>query len=82
MSNFLYPLYFSFIYADKINQRKSVSQNAVAGKKGSKIARDARLALERKTGRKVISGEKFLPLAKENKKIIWPEWQEQHSLFH
>ena len=48
---------------------KGVTQNAVAGKKGGKIAKDARLALEQKTGRKVITGENFLPPAKENKRL-------------
>ena len=48
---------------------KGVTQNAVAGKKGGKIAKDARLALEEKTGKKVISGENFLPLSKQNKKL-------------
>ena len=50
-------------------QAKGVTQNAVAGKKGGKIAKDARLALEEKTGKKVITGENFLPPAKENKKL-------------
>jgi DNA-damage-inducible protein D len=44
-------------------------QNTTAGKKGGKIAKDARLALEQKTGRKVISSENFLPPAKERKRI-------------
>ncbi len=48
---------------------KGVKQNAVAGKKGGKIAKDARLALEQKTGKKVISGENFLPPIKQNKKL-------------
>lgn len=48
---------------------KGVKQNAVAGKKGGKIAKDARLALEQKTGKKVITGENFLPSAKGNKKL-------------
>mgnify|MGYP003520793519 CR=1 FL=1 len=48
---------------------KGVSQNAVAGKKGGKIAKDARLALENKTGRKVITDESFLPPSKEIKKL-------------
>ncbi|MDZ4793510.1 MAG: Bro-N domain-containing protein [Bacteroidota bacterium] len=51
------------------DKAKGVSQNAVAGKKGGKIAKDARLALERKTGRKVITGENFLPPAKQYKKL-------------
>ena len=48
---------------------KGVTQNAVAGKKGGKIAKDARLALENKTGKKVITGEYFLPPAKQYKKL-------------
>jgi len=46
-----------------------VQQNAVAGKKGGRIAKDARLALEQKTGKKVITGENFLPPSKQQKKI-------------
>jgi prophage antirepressor-like protein len=48
---------------------KGIKQNAVAGKKGGKIAKDARLALEQKTGKKVITGENFLPPSKGNKKL-------------
>lgn len=48
---------------------KGVTENAVAGKKGGKIAKDARLALEDKTGKKVITRENFLVQKKENKKI-------------
>ncbi len=51
------------------DEAKGVQQNAVAGKKGGKIAKDARLALENKTGRKVITGENFLPPAKQIKKL-------------
>lgn len=36
-------------------------ENAEAGKKGGKIAKNARLALEQKTGRSVVTGENFLP---------------------
>ena len=50
-------------------QAKGIQQNAVSGKKGGKIAKDARLALENKTGRKVITGENFLPPTKQNKKL-------------
>ena len=50
-------------------QAKGVQQNAVAGKKGGRIAKDARLALEQKTGKKVITGENFLPPSKQNKKL-------------
>lgn len=48
---------------------KGVQENAIAGKKGGKIAKDARLALEQKTGKKVITNENFLPPAKGKKKM-------------
>jgi len=51
------------------DEAKGLKQNIVAGKKGGKIAKDARLALEQKTGKKVITGENFLPPAKGNKKL-------------
>ena len=38
-------------------------------KKGCKIAKDARLALEQKTGRKVITNENSLPPTKEKVKV-------------
>lgn len=46
-----------------------VQQNAIAGKKGGKIAKDARLALEQKTGKKVVTNENFLPPPKSRKKL-------------
>lgn len=48
---------------------KGVQQNAIAGKKGGKIAKDARLALEQKTGKKVITSENFLPPSKGKKTL-------------
>jgi DNA-damage-inducible protein D len=50
-------------------EAKGLYQNAVAGKKGGKIAKDARIALEQKTGKKVVTGENFLPPAKPKKKL-------------
>lgn len=44
-------------------------ENKVPAKKGGKIARDARLALEEKTGRNIVTGENFLPPKKEKKKL-------------
>jgi hypothetical protein len=38
-----------------------MDENAVAGKKGGKIAKKARLELEQKTGKSVVTGENFLP---------------------
>jgi len=48
------------------DKAKGLKQNAVAGKKGGKIAKDARQALEQKTGRKVITNENFLPPPKSS----------------
>ncbi|HOZ50100.1 MAG TPA: Bro-N domain-containing protein [Candidatus Hydrogenedentes bacterium] len=44
-------------------------ENAAAGKKGGKIAKRARLELEQKTGKPVVTGENFLPPPKTRKKI-------------
>jgi hypothetical protein len=38
-------------------------ENAEAGKKGGRIAKKARLELEHKTGKMVVTGESFLPPA-------------------
>jgi hypothetical protein len=44
-------------------------KNKIPAKKGGKIAKDARKALEQKTGKSVITGENFLP-PKETQKTI------------
>jgi hypothetical protein len=44
---------------------KGLQQNAVASKKGGAIAKDARTALENKTGKSVVTGENFLPPTKK-----------------
>jgi prophage antirepressor-like protein len=44
-------------------------ENAEAGKKGGRIAKKARLELEEKTGRKVVTGENFLPPTRMKKQI-------------
>lgn len=41
-----------------------MTENAEAGKKGGGIAKKARLELEQKTGRRVVTGENFLPPAR------------------
>jgi prophage antirepressor-like protein len=38
-----------------------LTENAEAGKKGGHIAKKARQALEKKTGKKIVTGENFLP---------------------
>lgn len=49
-------------------QAKGFKPNAVASKKGGTIAKNARKALEEKTGKSVITNENFLPLKKRTKK--------------
>jgi len=44
-------------------------ENAEAGKKGGKIAKKARLELEQKTGKSVVTSENFLPPAKKQRQI-------------
>ena len=44
-------------------------ENAEAGKKGGKIAKNARLELEQKTGKPVITSENYLPPAKRIKQM-------------
>jgi len=46
-----------------------MAENAEAGKKGGKIAKGARLELEAKTGKSVVTGENFLPPQKPVKRI-------------
>ncbi len=48
---------------------KGLQENARAGKKGGAVAKNARKELEAKTGKSVVTGENFLPPAKEKKKI-------------
>ncbi len=50
-------------------QSKGLEDNKTPAKKGGKIAKDARLALEEKTGRKVVNGENYLPNRKSPKKL-------------
>jgi DNA-damage-inducible protein D len=50
-----------------------MDENAEAGKKGGGIAKKARRELEQKTGRKVVTGENFLPPATSRKKLEGPD---------
>jgi hypothetical protein len=45
-----------------------LNENALAGKKGGSIAKNAKKELEAKTGRNVVTGENFLPPPKNMKK--------------
>jgi len=51
------------------DEAKGLNENAKAGKKGGTIAKNARQALEAKTGKHVVTGENFLPQSKEKKKL-------------
>ena len=46
-----------------------MDENAEAGKKGGGIARKARLELEQKTGKGVVTGDNFLPAKTEKRKL-------------
>jgi len=45
------------------------TENAIASKKGGKIAKNARKDLESKTGKPVVTGENFLPSHSDKKKL-------------
>ena len=51
------------------DEAKGLRENAKASKKGGAVAKNARKELESKTGKSVVTGENFLPPAKEKKKI-------------
>jgi endonuclease III-like uncharacterized protein len=46
-----------------------MNENAEAGKKGGRIAKKARLELESKTGKSVITSQNYLPPAKKQKQL-------------
>lgn len=48
-------------------QSEGLNQNKIPAKKGGKIAKDARKALEAKTGKSVVTGENFLPETTQKK---------------
>jgi DNA-damage-inducible protein D len=54
--------------AESVNAT-GMPENAEAGKKGGKIARKARLELESKTGKSVITSENYLPPANKQKRL-------------
>ena len=54
--------------AESVNATGMV-ENSEAGKKGGKIARKARLELESKTGKSVITSENYLPPVKKQSQI-------------
>lgn len=50
-------------------QASGMSENAEAGRKGGGISRKARLELEQKTGRSVVTGQNFLPNPAPRKRL-------------
>jgi hypothetical protein len=51
----------------EVDKAKGLDENKIAGHKGGKISKNARIELEQKTGRKVVSGENFLKLRSKEK---------------
>lgn len=50
-------------------ETKGLEENKIPAKKGGKIAKDARIALEQKTGKSVVTNKNFLPQGKVNKSL-------------
>ena len=44
-------------------------ENKIAAKQGGSVAGKARIDLEKKTGKKIVSAENYLPEYKKNKKL-------------
>ena len=53
-------------------QATGMTENIIAGKTGGSIAKKARLELEQKTGKRVISDDNFLPAKISDKTIENP----------
>lgn len=51
------------------DETKGLEENKIPATKGGRIAKDARKALEEKTGKSVVTGENYLPKNKTSKKI-------------
>lgn len=45
------------------------AENAKAGKKGGEVSKNARRALEKQTGKKIVNARNFLPIKKEPRKM-------------
>ncbi len=60
-------------------QATGMPENAEAGRKGGRIAKRARLELEQKTGKSVVTGENFLPPGKKNPQIAQMNTDEEKN---
>ncbi len=54
----------------EVDEAKGLKENAVAGRKGGTVAKNARKELEQKTGKNVVTGENFLPPSKNEQRKI------------
>ena len=54
----------------KKTDAKGFEENKTAAKKGGKIAGDARTALEKETGKEVVSKENYLRLTEKKKRKL------------
>ncbi|KKP79475.1 MAG: antirepressor [Candidatus Moranbacteria bacterium RIFOXYA12_FULL_35_19] len=52
------------------DEAKGLEENKIPAIKGGKIAKDARVALEEKIGKSIVTGENYLPKKKVAKKLI------------
>ncbi len=48
----------------EVMKTKGLEENKIPARKGGKIAKDARIALENKTGKRIVTGDNFLPNSK------------------
>jgi DNA-damage-inducible protein D len=55
------------------DEAKGVAQNAQAGKKGGAVAKNARLELEARTGKSIVTGDNFLPPKKDVSSLPTPD---------
>ncbi|MBU4016040.1 hypothetical protein KKF69_01030 [Patescibacteria group bacterium] len=51
------------------DKTQGLEENRIPAVKGGKIAKDARIALEKKIGKSIITGENFLPKSKNKKQL-------------
>lgn len=51
------------------DKTEGLEENKIPAQKGGRIAKDARIALEEKTGKSVVTGENYLPSKKFDKKL-------------
>jgi hypothetical protein len=65
------------------DQATGMKENSKAGKKGGKISKNARLALERRTGRHVVTGDNFLKgirEARDGRTVNWNSVKSKYKI--